>query len=95
MGGVETSRWVARVTALSGVNAEDNLKECPRGARMALKDYSDNEAVRSRGQDLVSTPFSLFFVGAMYFVTSANICTMMTEVSSEQLRSQFHVHTEC
>ena len=28
---------------------------------MALKDYSDNEAVRSRGQDLVSTPFSLFF----------------------------------
>ena len=29
--------------------------ECPRGVRVALKDYSDNEAVRSRGQDLVST----------------------------------------
>ena len=29
--------------------------EYPRGARTALKDYSDNEAVRSRGQDLVST----------------------------------------
>ena len=27
----------------------------PRRARMALKDYSDNEAVRSRGQGLVST----------------------------------------
>ena len=33
----------------------------PRSLRMALKDYSDNEAVRSRGQNLVSTshpPFS-------------------------------------
>ena len=27
----------------------------PRGARMALNNYSDIEAVRSRGQDLVST----------------------------------------
>ena len=26
-----------------------NTSECPRGSRMALKDYSDNEAVRSRG----------------------------------------------
>ena len=26
---------------------------------MALKDYSDNEAVRSRGQDLVSTVTSV------------------------------------
>ena len=31
-------------------------QECPRGARITLKDYSDNEAVRSRGQGLVSTP---------------------------------------
>ena len=36
--------------------------ECPLGARIDLKDYSDNEAVRSRGQDLVSTLvlFSIF-----------------------------------
>ena len=36
--------------------------ECPLGARIDLKDYSDNEEVRSRGQDLVSTLvlFSIF-----------------------------------
>ena len=34
--------------------------EYPRGVRMALKDYSDNEAIRSRGQDLVSTDFVYF-----------------------------------
>ena len=28
---------------------------------MALKDYSDSEAVRSRGQDLVSISLSFFF----------------------------------
>ena len=43
-----------RGTARSG-SATRTTSECPRGARMALKDYSDNEAVRSRGQDLVST----------------------------------------
>ena len=31
--------------------ATNVISECPRGARMALKDYSDDEAVRSRGQD--------------------------------------------
>ena len=35
------------VTTLSGVSTEDKLR-APRGARMALKDYNDNEAVRSR-----------------------------------------------
>ena len=32
------------------------VSECPRGARMAVKDYSYNDvdAVRSRGWDLVS-----------------------------------------
>ena len=49
-----TPRWVARVNALSGVNAEDNLRVPPRSQDgLELKDYSDNEAVRSRGQDLV------------------------------------------
>ena len=36
----DTPRWVVRVTAPSGVSNEDN-PECPRGARMTLKDYSD------------------------------------------------------
>lgn len=34
--------------------AAEVFSECPRGAGMALKDYSDNEAARSRGWDLVS-----------------------------------------
>ena len=38
-----------------GGSATRITPECPPGAKMALKDYSDNEAVRSRGQDLVST----------------------------------------
>ena len=33
---------------------------------MAVKEYSDNEAVRSRGQDLVST--IRFFVSLFFFV---------------------------
>ena len=48
----------ARVTALSEVNAEDNLKSAPEEPGwFKWKGYtrSDNEAVRSRGQDLVST----------------------------------------
>ena len=53
-GGVETHRGVVRVTARSGVSNEDITSECPRGARMALKGHRDNEAVRSRGQDLRS-----------------------------------------
>ena len=43
------------VTTLSGVGNEKVISECPRGARKALKDCSGNEAVRSRGEDLVST----------------------------------------
>ena len=40
--------------------------------------------------------FSLFFVvGAMCFVTSVKICTMMIEVLSDQSRCQFYIHTEC
>ena len=37
----------------------------------------------------VCVPISLVFVGAIYFVTSVEICTMMIEVSSEQSNSQF------
>ena len=61
MGGVETHRggWVVwRYHALAS-QRRGHSQECPRGARMALKDYSDNEAVRSRGQDLVSTVTSV------------------------------------
>ena len=48
--GVETHRGALYgVTTLSGVSNEDNLKSASRGARMALKDCSDNEAVRSTG----------------------------------------------
>ena len=39
---------------------------CPRGARMALQDYNDIDAVRCRGWGLVSTSFSkraLCFLG--------------------------------
>ena len=45
---------------------QGNTSECPRGARMALKHYSDNEAVRSRGDGLVSTPIYLvhFFLSS-------------------------------
>ena len=53
---VETRRGgLYGVTTLSGVSKEGNLRVPPRGARMALTDCSGNEAVRSRGQDLVST----------------------------------------
>ena len=48
--GVEAHRGgLFGVTTLSGVNAEDNLRDPAKEAGMALKDYSDNEAVRSRG----------------------------------------------
>ena len=49
------------VTALSRVDDEETPQSAPRGARMALKDYSGNEAIRSREDGLVSTsppPFS-------------------------------------
>ena len=48
----ETGR---RNHTLGGQVTKVIISECPRGAWMALKDYSDNEAVRSTGQDLVST----------------------------------------
>ena len=54
----DTLRRLERVTARSGVSNEDNLRVPQQRIptdRMALKDSSDNEAVRSRGQDLVST----------------------------------------
>ena len=35
-------------TARSRVNKEETSQSLPRGARMILKDYSDNEAVPSR-----------------------------------------------
>ena len=43
------------LAALSKVNGEETPQSAPRGARMVLKDYSDNEAVRSREQGQVST----------------------------------------
>ena len=57
MGGVETHRGgLYGVTTLTlGGQQRKYSQEYPRGARMTLKDYSDKEAVRSRGQDLVST----------------------------------------
>ena len=36
------------VTARSKVNDDETPQSLPRGARMILKDYSDNEAVQSR-----------------------------------------------
>ena len=68
---------------LGGSTPRKISEECPRGSRVALKDYrclssakrfvfmvtcsdySDNEAVRSRGQDLASTA-SVFF--ALLFI---------------------------
>ena len=35
--------------------------ECPLGAKMALKDYSENEEVRSRGQDMKKKKKSIHF----------------------------------
>ena len=40
--------------------ATEVFSGCPPGARIALKDYSNKEAVRSRGYDLVSTYQCLF-----------------------------------
>ena len=34
---------------------------------MALKDYSDNEAVRSRGQEMVSTSEIFIFIFNFFF----------------------------
>ena len=56
---METHRGELYAEPYARGSATRITSECPRGARMALKDYSDNEAVRSRGQDLVST-FTLF-----------------------------------
>ena len=51
MGGVETHRGgLCGATALSRI-----ISEGPRGARITLKEYSGNEAVRFRGQGLAST----------------------------------------
>ena len=57
---METHRGgLCGVTTLSGVSNEDKLRVPPSRARarMAVKDYSDNVAVRSRGWDLVSPIF--------------------------------------
>ena len=52
----DTPRWVVwRNRTLGAGSATRIISECPRGARMAFKDYSDNEPVRSRGQGLLST----------------------------------------
>ena len=54
-GGVETHQGGLYAKPHDRGSATMITSEFPREARMALKDYSDNEAVRSRGQDLVST----------------------------------------
>ena len=54
-GCVETHRGELYAEPHPQGSATGIISECPRGTRMALNDYSDNEAVRSRGQDLVST----------------------------------------
>ena len=71
-GGVETHR--------GGLYAEPHARgsptritsERPRGARMALKYYIDNETVRSRGQDLVST--SILTGNSFEGVSSCLLC---------------------
>ena len=60
-GGVETHRGELYAEPHARGSATRITPECPRGARMALKGYSDNEAVRSRGQDLVSTLLFIFY----------------------------------
>ena len=51
----DTPRWGCVALPHSRGSATEVFSECPRGAMMALKDDSDNEAVRSRGEDLVPT----------------------------------------
>ena len=48
-------RWVVCVTARSGVSNEDNLESAPEEPEDGLEGFFDNETVRSRGQNLVST----------------------------------------
>ena len=66
------------VNALSRVNDEETPQSAPRGARMVLKGCSDNEAVRSREDGLVST---LMFINNRYHVPSvvtfAFACTIL------------------
>ena len=65
---METHRdGLCDVTALSGVN-EDNLRLPPRsqdGHEGLLIDYIDDDAVRSRGQDLLST-HAIYIPGNIY-----------------------------
>ena len=59
-GGVETHRGELYAQPYARGSATRTTSERPRGARIDLKDYSNNEAVRSRGQDLVSASPPLF-----------------------------------
>ena len=43
---------------------------------MALKDYSDNEAVRSRGQDLVPTRALIYILCTRYICTHYVLTTV-------------------
>ena len=53
--------------------------ECLRGARMALKDYGDNEAVLSRKQDLISTKKKKISVDTLCFlVVGCRCCPVRT-----------------
>ena len=55
----DTPRWVVGLNHSQG-SATRIISEWPPGDRMALKDYSDNEAVRTRGQDLLSTKARIY-----------------------------------
>ena len=54
-GGVETHQGGLYAKPHDRGSATMITSEFPREARMALKDYSDNEAVRTKRQDLVYT----------------------------------------
>ena len=59
--GVKTNRGeLYGVITLWGRQAKYFSEQPSRGDRKALKDYSDNEAVRPRKQDLVSTHCALY-----------------------------------
>ena len=53
----DTSRWVVCVTARSRASNEATPQSALEEQRMAMKNYSDDEVVRSRGYGLVSTVF--------------------------------------
>ena len=58
----------------------------------SLSVESDGQSFESRMTLFFLLANFTFFVGAMYFVTSVQVCTMINEVSSEQSRNQFCIN---